>query len=375
MPTPARTLNLWIVASLIALSVVITVAPARAQCVGDCNGDGMVSIDELITGVNIALGNQPISACPAFDCDGSGTVPIQCLIQAVNNALDGCPGGNCPLAAGSYTVTQTAGSMLTVSDATPFAFPAGGTIVEDVSAGDANCIHNVVVPFPGGIDVPAFCFPAFGFSVKLTQTGCGIGQIASKGGADYTISEIGDTSSQPICNNQQECTNGVDSKVRVDVTVGNGMADTCPANAANSVVTIPVHTVSWLDLTNNPPQCPSSEFHPGTDLLVLDVTQILDLTTDTNKAQWSDLSGDGCPIAGRGPAAGLSSTGACWDLSANTVGLAASGAIGSQNTPLFDFTFTAMLLNAVSVPNPPLGATCEAPPPIDFTGSVTRCLE
>ncbi|MBX3025798.1 Ig-like domain-containing protein [bacterium] len=60
------------------------------ECVGDCNGDGMVSIDELIRGVNIALGSQPVAACPSFDANGSGTVDIAELITAVNAALAGC---------------------------------------------------------------------------------------------------------------------------------------------------------------------------------------------------------------------------------------------------------------------------------------------
>ena len=65
---------------------------ARAQdvCVGDCNNDGMVMINELVVGVNIALGTQSIDACPAFDCQDNGTVPINCLVQGVNNALNGC---------------------------------------------------------------------------------------------------------------------------------------------------------------------------------------------------------------------------------------------------------------------------------------------
>jgi hypothetical protein len=61
-------------------------------CAGDCNGDGEVTINELITGVNIALGSQPVSACPAFDVSPTdGEVAINELIAAVNNALGGCP--------------------------------------------------------------------------------------------------------------------------------------------------------------------------------------------------------------------------------------------------------------------------------------------
>jgi len=54
---------------------------------GDCNGDGIVSIDELIKGVNIALGNLPVTACPAFDTNHNGQVSIDELIAAVNVAL------------------------------------------------------------------------------------------------------------------------------------------------------------------------------------------------------------------------------------------------------------------------------------------------
>jgi hypothetical protein len=60
-------------------------------CVGDCLGTGMVEVNELITGVNIALGNQPVTACLAFDANGDGMVSINELIAAVNDALNGCP--------------------------------------------------------------------------------------------------------------------------------------------------------------------------------------------------------------------------------------------------------------------------------------------
>lgn len=59
-------------------------------CVGDCNGDGVVSINELIVGVNIALGRRPVADCPAFDRDANGAVSIAELVAAVNNALSGC---------------------------------------------------------------------------------------------------------------------------------------------------------------------------------------------------------------------------------------------------------------------------------------------
>jgi len=60
-------------------------------CVGDCNGSGDVQINELVIGVNIALGIQDISVCRAFDANGNGSVEINELVLGVNNALNGCP--------------------------------------------------------------------------------------------------------------------------------------------------------------------------------------------------------------------------------------------------------------------------------------------
>jgi hypothetical protein len=61
------------------------------NCVGDCGEDGEVTVNELITGVNIALGVAPLSACPVFDANGDGEVTVNEILQAVNNALNGCP--------------------------------------------------------------------------------------------------------------------------------------------------------------------------------------------------------------------------------------------------------------------------------------------
>jgi hypothetical protein len=116
-------------------------------------------------------------------------------------------------------------------------------------------------------------------------------------------------------------------------------------------------------------------FNPDTDQLILRVQQILDFTTDTNAASWMDLSGDGCALAGMGPAVGLSNTGTCWDIAAATVELAASGTVGSASATLFDFTFTTLLPNTVSAPQPLSGATCASPPAINFAGTAVRCLE
>jgi hypothetical protein len=68
-----------------------TNTPAPTPCVGDCDGKGQVTVDEILTMVNIALGNTPISACEAGDANHDGQITVDEILTAVNNALDGCP--------------------------------------------------------------------------------------------------------------------------------------------------------------------------------------------------------------------------------------------------------------------------------------------
>lgn len=74
------------------VSVLKNTGTAPVTCVGDCDGSGMVSINELIKGVNIALDEADPSTCPAFE-NAQGKVNIAQLIKGVNNALNGCTAG------------------------------------------------------------------------------------------------------------------------------------------------------------------------------------------------------------------------------------------------------------------------------------------
>ena len=58
-------------AALLAVTLALPVS-ARAACVGDCNGDLTITVNELVTGVNIALDNSDIATCPVFDADNTG---------------------------------------------------------------------------------------------------------------------------------------------------------------------------------------------------------------------------------------------------------------------------------------------------------------
>ncbi len=54
----------------------------------DCNGDGSVSVDDLIVGVTIALDEQPLADCASFDRNGDASVTVEELLLAVRRALE-----------------------------------------------------------------------------------------------------------------------------------------------------------------------------------------------------------------------------------------------------------------------------------------------
>ena len=60
------------------------------SCVGDCNHDRTVTVDELVSGVDIALGTGSLSTCTSLDTNGDGAVSIDELITAVSAALAAC---------------------------------------------------------------------------------------------------------------------------------------------------------------------------------------------------------------------------------------------------------------------------------------------
>ncbi len=76
----------------VLVAVVLHSAPVAAACGGDCDGDGEVTVNELVLGVNIALGTAEVAQCPSLDADASDDVTINEIIAAVGNALNGCTG-------------------------------------------------------------------------------------------------------------------------------------------------------------------------------------------------------------------------------------------------------------------------------------------
>jgi len=68
-----------------------TATPTPKPCVGDCTSDQQVTVDDILTIVNVALGAADVGACSAGDANHDGHISIDEILTAVSNALNGCP--------------------------------------------------------------------------------------------------------------------------------------------------------------------------------------------------------------------------------------------------------------------------------------------
>lgn len=76
--------------STATLTVAVTVNPTFAACAGNCDASTVVTIDELVRAVNIGLGKARLQDCERADVNGDGRVSVDELVQAVGNSLYGC---------------------------------------------------------------------------------------------------------------------------------------------------------------------------------------------------------------------------------------------------------------------------------------------
>jgi hypothetical protein len=79
---------------LVALALFVSNASLAqsnsAQCACDCDGNGVVTIDEMVAGVNIALGKTDMDDCEAADPQSDGNVSVQELVMGVSALINGC---------------------------------------------------------------------------------------------------------------------------------------------------------------------------------------------------------------------------------------------------------------------------------------------
>jgi len=193
-------------AAALAATIALAQRAAGMVCGGDCNRNSEVTVNELITMADIALGVTDPSICVAGDTDGTGEITVNEIIAGVNNALNGCAppvgrgvcgdqvvdadkgeecddGGVCigatnagvPCAADSDCQGQG------VCDA--FGFPGGGE--RKACSSDADCTGATCVrckPF-GGDGCAANCTneTAVVFTLKPGETANGDIRVATSG--------------------------------------------------------------------------------------------------------------------------------------------------------------------------------------------------
>ena len=94
LPSPARrrpAARRAAAALLFVLAVAAPRASTAAGCVCDCDGNGEVSIDEVVRAVGIGLDALPLDGCPAADANGDSRVTIDEVVRGVDAGVRGCP--------------------------------------------------------------------------------------------------------------------------------------------------------------------------------------------------------------------------------------------------------------------------------------------
>jgi hypothetical protein len=76
--------------TLLAAGLPAISAAQTGSCVGDCDGNGIVTVAELLQGIGIALGNRARDDCPSFDTNNDQRVTVDELVRGVTDALNGC---------------------------------------------------------------------------------------------------------------------------------------------------------------------------------------------------------------------------------------------------------------------------------------------
>ncbi len=121
--------------------------PLPGPCFGDCDKDGRVEIDELVSGVEMALGRLAATDC--FDLNNDGHVMVDELISAIGAAVYGCVSGTPP-------PTTTPGARTPTPTPTPTPSPTattspGGSSVPQRAAGTIQATSTAFLAVPNAI--------------------------------------------------------------------------------------------------------------------------------------------------------------------------------------------------------------------------------
>ena len=165
--------------------------PERAcasPCTGDCNTNGQTTINELLTCVNIALDNEPRTACVSCDANNDGAVTIDELLRGVTRALTDCKPDFVNAATG---VTQ---SNVQVADALriiDFGYVGNFSAAPALSRGSGGGAADSCVQCPGGGRADGYACTVTGTTSTLSATlvACAANGVTRSGQVELRIGD------------------------------------------------------------------------------------------------------------------------------------------------------------------------------------------
>ncbi len=178
MPLVRRAFTLLFLAGVLSSGFVsvsnaaLPAGNAGTTCVGDCDDNGAVTVDELVKGVSITLGTLPLDRCPRLDCNGAGQVTVACLVKAVDAALNECqsvPTSSPTQNIGTATPTDTA---IPISTSSPTRSPTL-TPTPTATSTRATTASNTATTTPTTATAPCGTFLG-----KFGSRGSGDGQFS-----------------------------------------------------------------------------------------------------------------------------------------------------------------------------------------------------
>jgi hypothetical protein len=152
--------------------------------VGDCDLNGEVTVDELVSSVAIALGTVSVDACREADSDGNWEVSINEIVTGVNAALHGLP----PLVARDpneslFYVSTIYNDPVVLRLDPPRVFPGKGSLLEDraftyCALYDNGFLDPAEVKTRSGSPNPPIAFPGAGGPCSV-PTHCTHGKVGA----------------------------------------------------------------------------------------------------------------------------------------------------------------------------------------------------
>ena len=197
-------------------------------CIGDCNRDGTVTVDELVLGTRISLGQTVINFCRALDVDNDGKVTIDELLTAVENTIHGCP---TPPFTPTPSITSTAAVVLTATQ-TPTASTTATPTVTPTPTSFGPQITFFGLASPDNLVYTPSAVDEHGNPVYDRLAGLGAGFF-------IVVEATSGSSLQPLgtSNANSDVNSPPDLQIEANKDLGNGSAAICDAPGPNATQT------------------------------------------------------------------------------------------------------------------------------------------